>query len=1164
MKKTGYILTKLNISRMPGLPTGLRPIENPASGINIIHGPNASGKTSTARAIQHLIATEAKPGMEARGWFTSDDIEYYVNIYAGQVTTQRNGVPIAEKPVPLSPEEKHRYMLAVHELLTEQGTDLAKEIARQSIGGYDPGEAAKTLGYSPQISSKGISEYKALEAADTEVYRIQGEQEALLNEQQSIAGLEISWEKAKHAGVLQELYRLALDFDEKKQNLEQSNAVYSSFPEVLEKLREDDFERLTDLMEKRDSTIRGITDAKKKQSENEAELKGLSITEAGTDQHRMNELEEVVDRLRKTESDLEKKKQELEGMTIRMDKALGALGPEADPEALAKLDVHISTDLDQFFIKANDILAVEASLKAEIATLESRLQDRDSTTDSETLKQAIKSLQLWLKDSEVVSAAPRWPILVVAGLGVAAALAVFCFGTPALWGLIAVIAAAIWAWLVSRPKDDDTSRQTRRRDFEALNIDPISEWNVEEVSQRLVELTDAYQSALEKEHLDRDLQNLQQSLDAHKTKLEAIDKEKRAWMDRLGAVPQLSDFKSDTYNGMYWFLKNLIDWREHYTKGKGLAAEIQKLEADLDGVLIGFNNLLESTGFEAAANPAQATARFKSLRDEAVQYRSLVNEIKHDENGISESEKRLVSQEEDMRKIFDRLGMTEDDMSEIKTLTAQLSDYRTAVEQVKIARRDRDAAWEKLQGHRLFSEHRVNLENASARELQDAADDFGRQAEEADSLRTQITQIETKIDERKKGHDLEKALADKQKALENLREQFDRNLRSLTGSVIAKKLELTDRDQNQPLVFRRANDILTQITNGRYELQIDRANGDTSFRAFDTVYQQGLALHELSSGTRVQLLLAVRLAFIDVNERQYALPLLADELLANSDDLRAKAIIDALINFAKSGRQIFYFTAQGDEVRKWERYLVDHPDCEAQIIELTEGKVSVPQFLSDTILPDIDDHAHRPPPEGRSHEEYGEIIGVKPYHPLLQQSGELHLWFLIEDVDLLYEYTLKGIQRWGQLDQFLKYADPADEFEEKLRSEWKASLALLDRYRTLIQEGQPKPIDREVLEKSGAVSANFIDQVDEKLRSLNGNPERLIASMKSGEILRFRSDNIALLEEYLIANQYIDDRDPLDGDTIRIRLEAFISNHDMDSDGAWRFIERIEKSSDLA
>ena len=88
------------------------------------------------------------------------------------------------------------------------------------------------------------------------------------------------------------------------------------------------------------------------------------------------------------------------------------------------------------------------------------------------------------------------------------------------------------------------------------------------------------------------------------------------------------------------------------------------------------------------------------------------------------------------------------------------------------------------------------------------------------------------------------------------------------------------------------------------------------FRARDHQTKRDFELTELSSATRVQLLLSVRLAFVETGETRYRLPLTLDETLANSDDVRASAIITTMASLAED-RQIFYFTAQNDEVNKW-------------------------------------------------------------------------------------------------------------------------------------------------------------------------------------------------------------------------------------------------------
>jgi len=71
---------------------------------------------------------------------------------------------------------------------------------------------------------------------------------------------------------------------------------------------------------------------------------------------------------------------------------------------------------------------------------------------------------------------------------------------------------------------------------------------------------------------------------------------------------------------------------------------------------------------------------------------------------------------------------------------------------------------------------------------------------------------------------------------------------------------------SRPDVFERAREILTTITRGRYRLDFDEAEAE--FRVFDET-KEGLALDELSSGTRVQVLLAVRIAFVEQQEQEF-------------------------------------------------------------------------------------------------------------------------------------------------------------------------------------------------------------------------------------------------------------------------------------------------------
>src|SRR5690606_25685238 len=127
-------------------------------------------------------------------------------------------------------------------------------------------------------------------------------------------------------------------------------------------------------------------------------------------------------------------------------------------------------------------------------------------------------------------------------------------------------------------------------------------------------------------------------------------------------------------------------------------------------------------------------------------------------------------------------------------------------------------------------------------------------------------------------------------------------------------------------------------------------------------------------GTRVQLLLAVRVAFVETQEQGARLPLVFDEVLANSDDDRAQAAIEAVMALARAGRQVFYLTAQWDEVSRWQRAL-DGAGLDHRFIDLAEvrrlaaaGRRPLPAMGPARLAP--------PAPGGCTYQEYGQLLQV--------------------------------------------------------------------------------------------------------------------------------------------------------------------------------------------
>ena len=137
-----------------------------------------------------------------------------------------------------------------------------------------------------------------------------------------------------------------------------------------------------------------------------------------------------------------------------------------------------------------------------------------------------------------------------------------------------------------------------------------------------------------------------------------------------------------------------------------------------------------------------------------------------------------------------------------------------------------------------------------------------------------------------------------------------------------------------------------------------------------------------------------------------------ERLITTPNDTHAQAIIEAVCYLAQD-RQVFYFTAQRDEVAKWMQ-LADGVEHALHPL----GDAPVPEEIDLAALPSLPKET-TPPPQDHSHDEYGAKLQVprwSAYHAI----GSLHLWYLIEDVQTLYRLLTEGLTRWGPTRELLR------------------------------------------------------------------------------------------------------------------------------------------------
>jgi uncharacterized protein YhaN len=131
------------------------------------------------------------------------------------------------------------------------------------------------------------------------------------------------------------------------------------------------------------------------------------------------------------------------------------------------------------------------------------------------------------------------------------------------------------------------------------------------------------------------------------------------------------------------------------------------------------------------------------------------------------------------------------------------------------------------------------------------------------------------------------ALQYEEDAIRQMRERFEKD--NISGTL------------------RTASSYMHRMTSGRYH-KIWAPLGE-GFLCVDDEYNRTYRVEQLSGGTREQLFLSIRFALArEFADRGIELPMVMDDLFVNFDEERTDAAMDCLLELARSGQQILFFT----------------------------------------------------------------------------------------------------------------------------------------------------------------------------------------------------------------------------------------------------------------
>ena len=1180
-------LRRLAIHQLPGIPRPGFRLNGFGDGINVIVGPNASGKSSIPRAVRAaLYAREvAREHIDVEAVFAlaeREREEHGDGEREGTVQAARTGASLAwtrdgqRIEAPLLPEHRFVscYTLHIEDLLAgdaDTDADIALRIAREMAGGYDLDASRHECGFFVPPRA-GQTEAKGLSDSESDLRRRQGLQRELRSDEERLDALERERLDALEAGRDAELVEKALRLLEKRRERLDLERRKAAFPPDLDRLRGNEANTLDRLRGDRERAEEGLAQAEAERRAAERSLAATGLAGSRLGEGAIADQRARLARLQELEGEIAHERRQADEAGAARDRAARELGGE--PGEGVRLGPDAIHAVDQA-LEASRLVAAELrELEAELRRL-SEVPERGP--DPERLDEARRELLHWLS-APVAPGSPTGRSVAFAVLAVTAAAGAVAAGYlvhPAALALLIPAALALVYLLLDRGGAGAGQRREAEQRYRRLGFERPEKWERERIAELLMVA-------------DRDLAAARQRVDDLRRWRDAERKREdlRTAFERdrarLADIARRVNFDPDALDASFdrW-LRLTGDYDRADLALCESRARRATRERDADAERAGIVSFLSEHGEDTGAGvpgvdapgsetpaadvPGPVPAGLGSPAAEALRHRleRLAERVRRRDGAerelrtAGEKRVRLAGEIENRQAEIDALyrdaGLGPGDEAELRRRLEFLERWRTLVrglDEVRV-----------IEGH-LHGElgDRPDLlstvEEDGEPALVSRRDRLRERSARESGLLEEIGGIRARVEHASKGRDLEESRARRQRAEDALHRRFDESMLAEAGAFLLDQVESEHVRTSRPAVLHRAEDWFARFTRHQFELAMG-SGGEGAFRARETATGEWRALSELSSGTRMQLLLAVRLAFaIEAEKGRTPLPLFLDEALTTADPERFRAAADSLRRFSEEeGRQIFYLTAQPEERGYW-------AEASPTVIDLDASRragraVIYPEEIG---LPPAAMEPARP--DGSRPEEYAVRIGVEPLRPW-EHPSSTHLFHLLrDDLDLLWRLLRTGIERLGPLVSLLDSGEAKRFLSASESSRLRLRVAGAEAWVEAWREGRGRPVDRDVLAASGAVSPVFIDQMAALAEEVDGDGGRLLQAMDEGKTPHFRIRFRRQLEEWFQENGYLPDAAPLDPRGLARRVAVAFSAHGSPPESS--FDEAAELSRSMA
>lgn len=1121
------ILENIRIDRIDGIRDGFG-IDELSPGINLIHGPNGIGKSRTAAALQSLIwPSLTSQGTTLLGNMRVSEDKWNVELDLGKAAYQKNSGSAASFKHSIPPHSHHdRYLLTLQDLLRVDNKNFALEIQTEASGGYDLGRVRSNLKIpATRRSFRPSKSASSLQETRRKLHTLRQHDDVLREQELSLNRLIAEHDNAVAADSRLRELEAARSFRNACEKLQASRLVLDSFPTQLDKMIGTEYTQVESLIHKlrKRREEQHLSKIKVSNAQDEISSTGLpeeipSNSVTTSLRSRLTDVQRQEEQIQQIQSNVQKHKNQIDVLRNRLNQGLS----EEQMESLDVTGLRTLAELSREWQQAHQTLKNQNDLAQWLGA--------SNNLDRESIRNGMDLLSRHLRTQRSGTSGSRQQLVVVVLIGAAIVIvveAVLLSSSMSQYALLLALLAAPLLWLAFTMKSDATEEELKeiQSQFSSLNLDTPTSWTVDEITLSLRELQ--RQSAQAELDSEREVRwgNLQDKRDAAAAELRAVDDKGKSFTESYGV--NLKDAVPDTLEQL---AKALEDWRRESDQLNGEMSRKQALESNRDSTLARISEELKSHGLNKPLYDAtSAQAGIEELAERISKAQGASSALEHERQRLEkEIDPDILDLENQIESIYGEIELEPGDLIGLKALCDQVDAYREAKNAV-------DQANTTVTNARAHMRPESGDENLDHDAITTAMAEMSERANRRDDIQANISRIRTEIDRAQHQTQIESEVANEHQELEVLRESRTHDYSSAADRLIFELVQNRNREVNRPPVFRIANELFISFTNGAYSLELDDESDE--FTAVEAETGRAVRLDNLSSGTRVQLLLAVRLAFIEESEQGVRLPIILDETLGNTDDIRARAIIDATIEIARRGRQVFYFTAQHDEIGKWSDALKSlNTPLDWTVLDLASirGKAA-----ANPITEYVWDHStfvKLEIPEGTNHQALYNLLDVPAIDIHSANILEVDLWYLIPDVPSLVELGNRGVRRWGQYLNLHNGSHLQGVWSKPQYEKAKARARVIHEFFSAWRVGRPAPVTADDLKNSNQITDSFWDEVLRCAQAHNWSGAALILALEQGEVSRFRRATTEALSEWLSDNGFITDIAPLDDVMIRARV----------------------------